>query len=334
MFVIPTTKNVYLLIIMSKFLSVFLLLISGTIFSQKNYSKEISFLSDNDLYYSLYQDKGYTSGLFLSYRLLKETSNSKVEKKIIKYQFGHMIFTPTKPTDPDLRSASLHSRPFAGYLFGEYGINRFYKNQDVFETNLQVGVIGSKSKSKEAQNFVHKLLGYPKAIGWKHQIKEAFALNFTGKYIKFLASDKSNHFDISSYNSMKFGTIFTDISTGFYTRIGFNKLQKLSNTNGLHSNLNKSKSSKHITIESFIYLKTMLSYVLYDATIQGSFLNTSSPVTFYVMPLKFNLEVGFRYSLNRFNYGYTIYYHTKKIKNERVKNSNIYGSIQISYMFR
>ena len=47
-------------------------------------------------------------------------------------------------------------------------------------------------------------------------------------------------------------------------------------------------------IESFIYLKPMLRYALYDATIQGSFLNKKSLVTKELIPLVFELELGIK----------------------------------------
>ena len=298
-------------------------------FSQNNYSKSFSLLSDNDLYTSTSQDRYYTNGLFLAYRFLKENTNENLEKKIITYQLGHMIFTPIKST---LKFPSLHDRPFAGYLFGEYGINRFYKTQNIFETNFQIGVIGPKSQANELQNFIHSIYGFPKATGWEHQIKEAVAINSTIKYIHFLGKNKTEMFDISSYNSLNAGTIFTNISTGLYARIGFKKLRETYNSIAFNSNLNVS-NTKQKGNESFLYLKPLLSYVLYDATIQGSFLNTDSTVTYDVMPWNFTLEAGFRYATQRFDYGYTIHYHTKKLKSIRVKNSNIYGSVFIGYKF-
>ena len=77
----------------------------------------------------------------------------------------------------------------------------------------------------------------------------------------------------------------------------------------------------------------MFSYVLYDATIQGSFLNKTSPVTYDVMPFHFSLDIGYRYYRKRFLYGYTFTYHTKKLKSDRIKKSNTYGSIYIGYYF-
>ena len=137
-------------------------------------------------------------------------------------------------------------------------------------------------------------------------------------------------FDVSNYNTLKLGTIFTSVSSGVYSRIGFKKLQPFNNSVAFNSNLNKSKQNHS---ESFVFIKPMLNYVLYDATIQGSFLNKTSPVTFDVMPFNFSLEIRYKYYRKRFLYGYTYTYHTKKLKSLKATNSNSYGSIYIGYYF-
>ena len=73
--------------------------------------------------------------------------------------------------------------------------------------------------------------------------------------------------------------------------------------------------------------------MVYDATIQGSFLNTESPVTFGVVPIKFTAEIGYRYRYKRYRFGYTFHFHSKKVKNPIVETTNTYGSIYIGYAF-
>ena len=51
-------------------------------FAQKNFSKEISLISDNDLYTSVHRDGYYTNGLFLTYRVIKnDLSNDELQSK-------------------------------------------------------------------------------------------------------------------------------------------------------------------------------------------------------------------------------------------------------------
>ena len=262
------------------------------------------------------------------FRTVSNLKNEKLAKKIHSFQIGHMMFTPIKATLP---FASTHDRPFAGYFYGEYGQSRFFTSQNVLITNLQLGVIGPNAKGQELQNFMHQIYNYPEAKGWKHQIENAFAINLNTTFIKHFKKASTTNFDLNSYNELKAGTIFTSISTGLYTRFGLKKLQKTSNSVSFNSNLNNQANQSFS--ESFFFLKPMLNYILYDATIQGSFLNKTSPVTYDVKPFNFSLELGYKYYYKRFLYGYTFHFHTKKLKSSRASKSNTYGSIYIGYYF-
>ncbi len=298
------------------------------IFSQRKYAKEFSFLNDNDLFISIYQDRYYTNGMFFTYRYLSNNKHKNLEKKTFEVQIGHHMYTPFKAT---VEQFGDHDRPFAGYLFGSFGINHFYKNGSILKTSLQIGMIGPSAVSKELQDFIHDIYGYKKAIGWKYQIADAIGININAAYIKNLASDEL--LDINWVNNMKLGTIYTEFSTGFYGRIGLKPLQKIINSIAFNGNLNNSVTNSNNEVESFIYLKPMFSYIAYDATIQGSFLNNNSPITFEIEPFKFTTEIGIRFTANRFNFGYVINYHTKKLKSIRVPKGNFYGTVQLNYQF-
>ena len=295
--------------------------------AQNNFSKEFSLISDNDLYTSIIRDGYYTNGLFLNYKVLKKEISEDSPKKIFNFQVGHMMFTASKST---LQFTFSQDRPFAGYLFAGFGINRFYKSNAMFTTSFELGVIGPNAKGHELQNFMHGFFDFPDPSGWKHQINNAFALNLNASYLHYFKNINSATFDVSSYNLLKTGTVFTSISTGIYSRIGIKNLQPFSNSVAFNSNLNKNAASNK---ESFIFIKPMINYTLYDATIEGSFLNKTSPVTFDVMPFHFSIELGYRYYRKRFLYGYTYTYHTQKLKSLRAAKTNSFGSIYIGYYF-
>ncbi|QXP74209.1 lipid A deacylase LpxR family protein [Tenacibaculum sp. AHE15PA] len=306
----------------------FILLSSISLFSQRKYAKEFSFLNDNDLYISPNQDRYYTNGMFFSYRYLSNNTTEKLEKKIFEIQIGHHMYTPFKAI---VEQSSDHDRPFAGYLFGSFGIHRFYKNETIIKTTLQLGSLGPSALSKPMQDFIHEIYGFKKAIGWEDQISDALAVNLKITYIKKLAND--NYLDVNWVNNIRIGTVYTDFSTGFYGRIGLKPLQKIINSIAFNANLNNENTNFNNEIESFLYIKPMFSYVAYDATIEGSFLNDSSPITYDIEPFKFTAEIGIRFTANRFNFGYAINYHTKKLKSVRVPKGNFYGTLLFNYQF-
>ena len=297
-------------------------------FSQKKYAKEFSFINDNDLYISTTQDRYYTNGMFFSYRYLANNSNERVAKKMYQFQLGHHMYTPFKAT-VDLKGE--HDRPFAGYLYGSFGVDYFFKNNDVLKISAQIGVIGPNALGWEMQDIVHDIYGFKKAIGWKYQITNAFALNIDATYVKPIYN--TNYVDVHWYNNVKLGTVFTDATTGLYARVGFIPLQKLVNSIAFGGNLNNNKTSFNNEVEVFFYAKPTISFVGYDATIQGSFLNDNSPVTYGIKHFQYAGEFGIRFTANRFNFGYAVHFHSKKLESVRVPNTNFYGSIQLNYQF-
>lgn len=297
--------------------------------SQEKFSKEISLITDNDLYVSINRDRYYTSGMFLNYSHLVNHQNEYLDKKIFHWQIGHQMYTPFKPI---VEFKSLHDRPFAAYLFGKLEIKHVYKSNKILNTSVQIGLLGPNAKGDEIQNYIHKLYGYREVTGWKYQIKNAIGFNFGTEYIHFLGKNESNKMDVSWLTLVNVGTINTDVSSGMNIRLSFIPLQDIMNSIGFNTNLNNNFTRYKREIESFFYFKPMLRYALYDATIQGSFLNTSSEVTKELIPFVFDMEAGFTFTAQRFNFGYAFNYNTSKSKNLRYTNGNNYGTIRVSYL--
>ncbi|WP_397446891.1 lipid A deacylase LpxR family protein [Polaribacter sp. R77954] len=296
--------------------------------SQQKFSKEISLVTDNDLYTSVNRDRYYTSGVFINYRYLTKLKNNNLEKRIVTWKIGHKMYTPHKPI---VEILSQHDRPFAAYLFGSFGIKRVYKKNKILNTSIQIGVIGPNAQGYEVQNFIHKMYGYREVTGWKHQIKNAFGLNFGTEYVYFLGKDVANVLDAFWVVSGNLGTVQTDISSGFNFRFSFTPMQTLKNSIAFNTHLNDDSTKYTRGIESFFYFKPTLRYAMYDATLQGSFLNTGSVVTKELVPFVFDMELGFKFTANRFNFGYVFNYNTSKSKGLRYTYGNKYGTIIASY---
>lgn len=323
-----TTLHLYLHI-MKKFLILFLLFNTFWMFSQQKFSKEISLISDNDLYVSTIRDRYYTNGLFLNYRYLSENKKESLEKRIFQWQIGHKMFTPNKPT---VISINEHDRPFAGYLYGNFGITNVYKTNKILTSSVDIGVVGESAFGKELQNFIHRIYGLKTPSGWQYQVKDAFGINFGTEYISYIGKDSSEMYDISWVNTANIGTVFTDISSGFYGRIGFKPLQKLANSIAFKTNLNNENTSDVREIESFLFIKPTVKYVFYDATIQGSFLNSTSEVTKELIPVVFNIEIGIKFTANRVHFGYVFNYNTSQSEGLKHTNGHKYGTIAIHYL--
>lgn len=319
------------LFFMKIFFSFLFSFFSVVAFTQQKFDKELTFINDNDLYISTSQDRYYTNGMFLSYHYVSSKNSTKSDKKIYGITLGHEIYTPFKAVVNDV---TLHDRPFASHVFAGFSIQNFYKNNSIFRFETQLGVLGPSSYGEELMGIIHDIYGFKDAVGWKYQISDALALSFKGTYIKLISRLSSSAIDLNWKSTLSIGTIYNYVSTGLYSRVGVISLQNTKNSLAFKGHLNNVLSESTTKKEVFFYINPMLRYVAHDATIQGSFLNNNSTVTYSINPVIFTSEFGIRFTLNRIHFGYSATYHSKKLKSFRVPNGNFYGSIQLNYLFR
>ena len=241
------------------------------------------------------------------------------------------MYTPFKAILVNIED---HDRPFAAYFYGSFGIQKVFKKNNALKTTFQIGVIGPSAFGKNLQDFIHNIYGFKEAVGWKYQIKNAIGLNFNVAHTQKIFNKTEKFFDVFWTNRGKIGTIDTNISSGFLTRIGFKPLQKPANSIAFKTNINNTKTAYFRAVESFLFIKPILKYTLYDATLQGSFLNTGSLVTNTLKPFVFNLQVGYQFTVNRFNFAYIYNYHSNKSNNLNATNGHTYGTIGINYLLK
>ena len=204
----------------------------------------------------------------------------------------------------------------------------FIKTNRYLKTNFQIGYVGPNSFGKEMQKSFHSLVGYKAVSGWEYQIQNALAVQTHFLYSKKIFPKlDSKTIDFHFQSEANIGTIFTGVSTGFLTRIGFKKLVPVYDSN-LHGGAVGSNES-----EFYFYIAPSINYQLYDATIQGSLFSTNSPVTFSLVPFRFNGEAGFKYRKNNLNLSYVFVYRGKELYSKTI-SGYFYGSIGVSYLLK
>lgn len=307
------------------------LLATTLVFGQAN-TKEFGFISDNDLYTSSKNDMYYTNGLEFFYRYLSKNENPKINKKITEFRFGQYLYNPRF-----INKEAVHKndRPFTGCLFAEAGRSFFYQSESVLKTDFQLGYMGPNAFGRQTQESFHELIGYKKVYGWENQLHNALALQAHVMYSKKLFPSKHNDFvDLHFQSEANLGTIFSGVSTGFLTRIGFKKLLPVYDSN-LHD-ASVSANEQFNVREFYFYAMPSINYQFYDATIEGSMFSNTSPVTFELEPLRFNAECGLKYRHNRFNMSYSFIYRGRELK-DPVFNTNsgyFFGSIRMGFLLR
>lgn len=314
-----------------KALFAFLILTATLTFGQGKTS-EIGFISDNDLYTSSKNDMYYTNGLELFYRFLSKNDNEKINKKVTEFRAGQYIYNPRFINET---AVDINDRPFTAYLFAEAGRSFFYQSESVLKTNFQLGFMGPNALGEETQVGFHKIIGYKKVYGWENQLHNAFAVQAHIMYSKKMFPSKHNDFvDLHFHSEANLGTIFTGLSTGFMARFGFKKLLPIYDSNMYHASVN-SQIQTDIR-EFYFYAMPSVNYQFYDATIEGSMFNDTSPITFDLEPLRFNIEAGLKYRYNNFNISYSFLYRGRELNDPGI-NTNagyFYGSIRMGFLLR
>ena len=306
---------------------VLLLLFSLSTVAQKHVA-EFGLILDNDLYTSTVNDKYYTNGFELYYRYLIPTRSEKVIKKITEFRLAQYIYNPQTIRASDI---DYNDRPFAGVLLAEAGINRFFANQSALKTKAQLGFMGPNAFGQETQKGFHQFFNYKPVTGWEYQIHNALLIQAEGFYGRKLATlNNKNTIDILAQAELKVGTILNEITIGPVLRIGFKKLLPISDSNLYDASLRYDKSYRE-TSEFYFFISPKVNYQAYDATIQGSLFQDRSPVTFPLIPFRFQGEAGLKYRKNNWNFHYTFNYTTQEVDNI-VNEGYYYGSIGVGYL--
>jgi lipid A 3-O-deacylase len=295
----------------------------------QDFKNEFGFKSDNDAYLFYGQDRYYTNGLFINFRHATDQQKlgKNLEKVIYEFTVGQKMYNPGSGSAP---IPALHDRPFAAYLYAGSNISLFYKNESALKFGLELGTVGPDALGEDAQELLHKIVGFYELAGWQYQIKNELAVNLSAQYVKLLTRNSDSKTDLSLEAYANIGTTFSGAGAGILFRTG--KINQLFNSAATNSVIgNNSTSSKLVKNEVFFYAKPQLNFVAYDATISGSMFNKDSPVTFDTKRFVFAQQLGFNYSTPRFTFDYSILFKSKEVKS--VAKAHQYGTISMYYRF-
>lgn len=306
----------------------FIFTISGAQ-SQKLFTREIGIQSDNDSYVSMSEDKYYTNGLMFYYRFIPKKTDSKTIKQVVEFRLGNKMYTPSDAKKPNIQD---HDRPFAGYLFANAQISKFYQNESMLRYGVQIGIMGPASGVDAFQDFMHDFIGWYSVDGWEHQITNTLGLNLHGMYSLKVANYLSKQADINLYAIANLGTIRTNLSIGLWNRISILQINKVFESNLYGASIVKDRKIKSDRkSDFFFFFKPQLEYHAYDASIQGGMFNNKSPLTYDIETFQMTMEFGLMFQFERANIWYSVTLQSKDVKNEFVERY-AWGSLKLAWM--
>jgi hypothetical protein len=296
--------------------------------AQETYSKAIQIRSDNDFYVNPFLDEYYSNGLYLKFRFLKPGTEANFTKSIYSFELGQAIYTPSK----DYKASSYRQdRPFAAYLFAGFSFEKYRKDRQFIQSEIQVGILGPSALGEQSQAFLHRTFGMAETRGWDYQIQDQFGLNINVQILRSVFYTFDRHVDFNLFSKGELGTVSDRINLGFLSRIGFNYLNPIQHTALFQSNMGK-ENNAYSGNEVYFFLKPSIAYVFYDATLSGSLFKDKSPVVFDALPIQSSMEVGLEVASKRFNVSYSIFFLSQKPDNDLAKGHQ-FGRIEISYRF-
>lgn len=302
--------------------------------AQNSYHNQISGRLDNDQYIDPYQDRYYLAGHLLNFTTVLKTNKDSVRlfggtvvKKTLELEAGQQIFGPLASWASEI---IYQDRPYTGYLYAGAALNWLYNNESALKLTAQIGIIGPASLAERVQKSFHDVLNLKYPLGWEFQLNNAVGLNVEAQYTRLLYRNSKEWFDIAATPSFRLGNTFSNATAAVQLRIGsLDKLYQSASTNSRVS-LGGDQQKK----ELYLFAIPQLSYIGYDATIQGGmFIKDKGPVHFPVIHLVFTQQVGAQFSSTRWSASFTAFIRSREVGGRSTASGQQWGSIAMAYRF-
>ena len=291
---------------MSKFFITFILLFLVQVSAQANNCahKETSILVENDSALTLGggTDRFYSNGFEAIFRCQLNNNGDAYQSNLahnsLKWinedadifrvkrgiKLGQKIFTSSDLSLGPKEIDTNRDRPYAGWTYASL----FYEAETVQDRYIKhefsLGCVGPCSQAENTQTEWHEFFGFVDPEGWDLQIKNQLALQYFLEY-------KTNRHEVFPFISLhpryklSLGTIFNDVSFGGEFIVGDESNEVISKP-----------GFQYKKWEWQAFLHNDIKLVAFNATLEGSLFNDSSPHT--VSPSRVVLENGVGVRLN------------------------------------
>ena len=169
---------------------------------------------------------------------------------------------------------------------------------------MDLGVIGSCAKCEEEQKAIHKALLNIQPLGWENQINNALIINYSASIEQGLFLSRT--FELAGFIDVRAGTLYDDLSGGFYFRYGL--------MNSYFKHLGIIKNSTNNKFQFYLNAKVKTRFVAYNATLQGAPFSSS---IYVIEPERITRSVfiancGLVLAYKRISFEFSKYYLTKE----------------------
>ncbi len=296
------------------------------------FTKELTFITENDNYNFTKQDRYYSNGLFLRYQWLnKAMSSSTVAAKLHRVEAGQMIFNPYLNRRSLEQVLEKQDRPYAAWLYAGYGQTNVLNNERVVQFDAMLGVLGPAAKGKEVQTNYHQLIGLYKLYGWENQLQNEVGINASVRYYHPIITSAKN-MRLHAAGKAVIGNTFTNAAFGALLKLG--KLEEEQYSAYWTGRLGQRKQQQRHQTEFIFFLEPTLVAQAYNATVQGGlFRNEKGNYVSELNPFIYLIKSGIILS-NR-QTSFSAYYHIKQREaKSMIDPFEVYGAFAFSIRFR
>lgn len=284
----------------------------------KAYKHEIAIQNDNDVYLFIAQDRYYTNGININYRLGLKSDTTRVQNRVLDIEFGQKMYNGVNTYNKQL---SQWDRPFAAYLYLSGELNQYYKQDQVLSLKVELGQIGPLAKGKEVQKIIHQVFHIYEVSGWDNQISNAFGVDLGIQYQKLFYRSAGKKFEISGIGSGTLGMNYVEAHVGLPMRLG--RLRPFSRSIFTKGHVQHAWQDH----ELFLYYIPALYFHGYNATMQGNLLNSEAIQDQYSLE-KFmhSHKIGLMWAGRRSSLGLSYVLQSREAK-EMIYKTHQYGSL-------
>jgi lipid A 3-O-deacylase len=197
---------------------------------------------ENDIFSN--RDEGYTSGLraawvspdvtdyledptlpawirSINQRLTFFHKTRQGLQRNVTFSVGQTLYTPVDDRRSDL---ILEDRPYAGWLFASLGYQtRNDRELDTLEVRL--GIVGPGALGQQSQDFIHKIRGIDRFLGWDNQLSNelgaVFLWEHKRKFTYIYHPNSRFGFDVIGHSGIALGNVATYLNAGGEVRLGW-----------------------------------------------------------------------------------------------------------------
>jgi len=302
--------------------------------AQRNFSKQIGGRLDNDQYINPYNDRYYMAGHLMNFTTVLNSEKDcasllggGVAKKTLELEVGQQIYGPFATW---ARYTFIQDRPYTGYLYAGASLNWLHQNESSLKITAQIGTIGKASQAEKVQKAFHHAFDLKDPEGWEYQLNNEVGLNLEAQYTRLLYRNSNEWLDLAATPSIRLGNTFSNATAAVQLRVG--SLDKLFQSASTNSRV--SLGGERQKREFYIFAVPQISYVAYNATIQGGmFVKDKGPVHYDVINWVFTQQVGVQFASERWSAAYTALIRTKEVGGGSTALGQQWGTLALAYRF-